>query len=365
MARLPTPGSDGGTWGDILNDFLLQAHDNSGALKDASVTKSKLAASVQTSLDLADGAIPSSQKGAVNGVASLDGSTKLTVTQLPSSVIIKSTNSSDTGKAIDAYSGEPLPLPATQIVGAPATNLGATPSLNLTGTPNVWHLGTLNANTTLSVSGFSAGHRLELHYRQDATGGRTLSIDDGTGPTAVSIPFTPNASIIVTLEWITNSEVRLSSQNDTSLIGTYADVYINNGVSVPNTGGNYTPIVWDIGSTVGQASGLFTIGTGGVTVQRPGMYFITMTMYVDDISPDTVMDWRVVSGATPVLTTTSRADQNGLIFVSQAGPLIVESAPAVVTMQVKHSNVTPLNPWPWVSVVALNPYPMTAQIQEF
>lgn len=365
MARLPYVGGDRDNWGAILNDYLSQAHDSTGALKSGSVTSDKLSSSVQESLNRADAALPASQKGAASGVASLDSSSKLTIAQLPSSAITKSASSSDAGKAIDAYSGEPLPLPATQIVGAPATNLGATPSLNLTGTPNVWHLGTLNANATLSVSGFSAGHRLELHYRQDATGGRTLSIDDGTGPAAVSIPFTPNASIIVTLEWITNSEIRLSSQNDTSLIGTYADVYINNGVSVPNTGGNYTPIVWDIGSTVGQASGLFTIGTGGVTVQRPGMYFITMTMYVDDISPDTVMDWRVVSGATPVLTTTSRADQNGLIFVSQAGPLIVESAPAVVTMQVRHSNVTPLNPWPWVSVVTLNPYPMTAQIQEF
>ncbi len=33
MARLPNPGSDNGTWGTILNDFLTQAHNDDGTLK--------------------------------------------------------------------------------------------------------------------------------------------------------------------------------------------------------------------------------------------------------------------------------------------------------------------------------------------
>jgi hypothetical protein len=33
MARLPVPGSDGGTWGDILNTFLLAEHNADGTLK--------------------------------------------------------------------------------------------------------------------------------------------------------------------------------------------------------------------------------------------------------------------------------------------------------------------------------------------
>ncbi len=37
MARLPNPGSDDGQWGNILNDFLGQAHDTSGSLKADSV----------------------------------------------------------------------------------------------------------------------------------------------------------------------------------------------------------------------------------------------------------------------------------------------------------------------------------------
>lgn len=33
MARLPTPGGDDGTWGDLLNEFLLQEHNGDGSLK--------------------------------------------------------------------------------------------------------------------------------------------------------------------------------------------------------------------------------------------------------------------------------------------------------------------------------------------
>jgi hypothetical protein len=38
MARLPQPGADTDTWGDILNDFLGQAHNPDGSLKSSAVT---------------------------------------------------------------------------------------------------------------------------------------------------------------------------------------------------------------------------------------------------------------------------------------------------------------------------------------
>ncbi len=34
MPRLPIPGQDGGTWGDILNEFLQVAHNNDGTLRN-------------------------------------------------------------------------------------------------------------------------------------------------------------------------------------------------------------------------------------------------------------------------------------------------------------------------------------------
>lgn len=42
MARLPVPGSDSGQWGDILNTFLLTAHNADGTLKTGMVNGSAL-----------------------------------------------------------------------------------------------------------------------------------------------------------------------------------------------------------------------------------------------------------------------------------------------------------------------------------
>lgn len=47
-SRLPQPGSDDGTWGDILNDFLSQAHQADGTLKTNSVGATQLQAGAVT-----------------------------------------------------------------------------------------------------------------------------------------------------------------------------------------------------------------------------------------------------------------------------------------------------------------------------
>lgn len=42
MARLPVPGSDDGTWGQLLNDYLSVAHDTDGTLKANAVDASAM-----------------------------------------------------------------------------------------------------------------------------------------------------------------------------------------------------------------------------------------------------------------------------------------------------------------------------------
>jgi len=37
MSRLPIPGSDNGTWGDILNDYLQVSHNTDGTIKPTAV----------------------------------------------------------------------------------------------------------------------------------------------------------------------------------------------------------------------------------------------------------------------------------------------------------------------------------------
>lgn len=53
MPRLPLPGSDQGTWGQILNDYLSQAHKTDGTLKDNIVTADKIALDAITEANLA------------------------------------------------------------------------------------------------------------------------------------------------------------------------------------------------------------------------------------------------------------------------------------------------------------------------
>lgn len=96
MARLPTVGGDSGNWGAVLNEYLSIEHNADGTLKKAAdITAAKAAAdsAVQSvngktgqaiSLNASDvSAISNTQLGSANGVATLDGTGKLTATQLP------------------------------------------------------------------------------------------------------------------------------------------------------------------------------------------------------------------------------------------------------------------------------------------
>lgn len=278
MARLPTPGGDNGSWGDILNDFLSQVHNGDGSFKDGVVAKAKLSPAVQSSLDAADAALPASQKGAASGVASLDGSSRLTAAQLPTSVVTKSASSGDAGKAIDAYSGAPLAVEnKAEILGAPATNLGATPSLDLTGKPHVWHLGTLNANAVLSVTGFAEGYRLELHYIQDATGGRSLSIDDGSGAVPVGIPNTGGSSVIVIIQWVTATEARISTPGDGLDAGTGLILWHDAGQIVTDTNNVRSLLTFDAGAAVGSPT-CMTKSASGITLTKQAVFMVQASM---------------------------------------------------------------------------------------
>ncbi|MGH7217982.1 MAG: collagen-like triple helix repeat-containing protein [Candidatus Microsaccharimonas sp.] len=67
MSRLPNPGQDDGTWGEILNDYLGQSHASDGTLKagsvgpaqlqDGSIATQKLAPGVQVLLAKADASL--------------------------------------------------------------------------------------------------------------------------------------------------------------------------------------------------------------------------------------------------------------------------------------------------------------------
>jgi hypothetical protein len=105
VSRLPVPGGDDGTWGGILNDFLLQEHNADGSQKTVPLSKGGTGATDAAGARTNLGAAPTSHthpqsditnltadlaakestanKGAASGYASLDSSSKVPITQLP------------------------------------------------------------------------------------------------------------------------------------------------------------------------------------------------------------------------------------------------------------------------------------------
>lgn len=75
MARLPIPGSDEGSWGEILNEYLLQAHASDGSLKPGTVTLASLAPSVQAQITSGVGATGPSGATGATGPMGATGST--------------------------------------------------------------------------------------------------------------------------------------------------------------------------------------------------------------------------------------------------------------------------------------------------
>ena len=53
MPRLPVPGSDAGQWGNILNEYLSQAHQPDGTLKSGVVTAAAIQPGTITETNLA------------------------------------------------------------------------------------------------------------------------------------------------------------------------------------------------------------------------------------------------------------------------------------------------------------------------
>lgn len=97
MARLPTPGSDNGTWGVILNDFLDQVHDTGGLLKANTVNTTQIVDSAVTSAKIADGTIVNADISASAAIA------QSKISNLPATLDSKVANAS--GQTLTLWRG--------------------------------------------------------------------------------------------------------------------------------------------------------------------------------------------------------------------------------------------------------------------
>jgi hypothetical protein len=207
MARLPTVGSDDGTWGSILNDFLSQSLDADGTLKVGSIASA--------------GGEVASNKGQANGYAPLDGSGKVPSGNLPggSGVVLDPTASDiqplgtqaagSTGKAADASHVHPA-TGLAQLSGAVFTGRVAVAVVALTDAATILvnaALGndfriTLGGSRTLGNPGNPAdGQKIIFQVTQDGAGGRVLSFGNAyefcTALPSPTLSTTPGATDVL------------------------------------------------------------------------------------------------------------------------------------------------------------------------
>lgn len=79
MSRLPTPGSDSGTWGDILNDFLAVAHNTDGSLKNGATATDNTVVHTTRTVNAGTGLTGGGDLSADRSLAVSFGSTGTTV----------------------------------------------------------------------------------------------------------------------------------------------------------------------------------------------------------------------------------------------------------------------------------------------
>lgn len=209
MTRLPTPGADNNQWGDILNNFLATEHNSDGTQKPLPQSKitnltTDLAAkadSSATTTALADKE-DKSARGAANGYAPLDGSSKVPVANLPISTA--PADASTTTKGLTRLSTAPTD-PTTPI--AIATTDPKVTADQAAGTASIR---TLGYGTNQAAQGSAVDTRLTaVEGSSSAIGMRVVSYNTGTSsyparPSGVAAGLVEYIGPVQPSDWLTN-----------------------------------------------------------------------------------------------------------------------------------------------------------------
>lgn len=196
-------------------------------------------------------------------------------------------------------------------------NLGSTKTLTLT-TAFTEATGTLNANCALTIAGLTAGWSGVLLFQQDATGGRTLSINTAS----VTIPTAANAFVSVQF-WTpdgTNLYVLPGPQS-----GAVSSVFTRTG-AVTATSGDYT---------VAQVTGAAPLASPTLT-GTPAAPTATALTNTTQIATTAYTDAAVTAFKTATGTLTNKRVTRRVVTVTQS------ATPAINTDNTDVASITAL-----------------------
>lgn len=227
MARLPVPGSDDGSWGDILNDFLFQSHTSNGQLKLGIVSEANLDTAAAAKLN------------ASAAVSSVNGYTGTVVLAKSDFSLGNVDNTSDANKPISTAVQTALNAKAATSSLATVATSGSYNDLTnkpAAGTPGILTV----AVTTGSETRPTATTVLWI-------GGSTQPTNMATGdlwflPTVPVDTQAPTAPSNVQSSNITNTSFTLSWTASTDNIGVTAYEILLNGLSYAIITGTSTTI---------------------------------------------------------------------------------------------------------------------------
>ena len=222
MSRLPVPGDDADIWGDVLNDFLSVAHQTDGSLKagavqvaDGSITPAKLSQSY----------VAVAEKGATNGVASLDSSGKVPVGQLPPGAVAGDATTS--AKGIIQLAGDLGGTSASPTVPGLSSKASDASVIHLAGTETITGAKTFSVSPT--VPGPSVGSDAANKTYVDSTVAG-LSAPDATTSSKGIIQLAGDLAGTAAAPTVPG----LANKVNTNLLG------VANGVATLNAGGQLT-----------------------------------------------------------------------------------------------------------------------------
>ena len=244
MARLPVPGSDDGTWGEILNAYLLEAHTLDGSLKDDAVTNSAIKPGAVSASKIATGSI---EDWHISATADIDQSK---IKNLTLDLSAKADTTDTVNKSVVSSKGDLITVDdAGDIIGqsrGPDSSVLTADSSSPSGLS--WRPAPVKSPVTLPYSHFGSLAVLEGQFR--------LYNDSGSNWTITSVRATvglaPQGSPIIIDVNVDGVSIFTTQSNRPTIA---EDEYTSGSVTTIDssqvaTGGYVTIDIDQIGSTV-------------------------------------------------------------------------------------------------------------------